>query len=71
MIDISKIISFYFWRIVMKMYSFFAFAFKFAKSVAITAIARISVTLSTLQSFISVKKFFDEHVYLTQHAHEP
>ena len=31
----------------------------------------ISVTLSTLHSFISVKKIFDEHVYLTQHAHEP
>jgi hypothetical protein len=36
-----------------------------------TVIARISVTLSTLHSFISVKKIFDEHVYLTQHAHEP
>ncbi len=36
-----------------------------------TVIARISVTFSTLHSFISVKKFFDEHVYLTQNAHEP
>ena len=27
---------------------------------------RILVTFSTLHSFISVKKFFDEHVYLTQ-----
>jgi hypothetical protein len=36
-----------------------------------TVIARISVTFSTLHSFISVKKFFDEHVYLTQNAQEP
>jgi hypothetical protein len=31
-----------------------------------TVIARISVTFSTLHSFISVKKNFYEHVYLTQ-----
>jgi hypothetical protein len=36
-----------------------------------TVIARISVTFSTLHSFISVEKIFDEHVYLTQNAHEP
>ncbi len=36
-----------------------------------TVFVRISVTFSTLHSFISVKKFFAEHVYLTQHAHEP
>jgi hypothetical protein len=36
-----------------------------------TVFVRISVTFSTLHSFISVKKNFDEHVYLTQHAHEP
>ncbi len=35
-----------------------------------TVIARISVIISTLHSFISVKKIFDEHVYLTQNAHE-
>ena len=31
-----------------------------------TVIARNSVTFSTSHSFISVKNFFDEHVYLTQ-----
>jgi hypothetical protein len=36
-----------------------------------TVFVRISVTFSTLHSFISVEKIFDEHVYLTQHAHEP
>jgi hypothetical protein len=38
-----------------------------------TVFVRISVTFSTLHSFISVKKNFyePEHVYLTQHAHEP
>jgi hypothetical protein len=36
-----------------------------------TVFVRISVTFSTLHSFISVKKIFDEHVYLTQNAHEP
>jgi hypothetical protein len=36
-----------------------------------TVIARISVTFSTLYSFISAKKMFDEHVYLIQNAHEP
>jgi hypothetical protein len=38
---------------------------------SITVFVRISVTFSTLHSFISVKKKFYEHVYLTQHAHEP
>jgi hypothetical protein len=36
-----------------------------------TVFVRISVTFSTLHSFISVKKNFDEHVFLTQHAHKP
>jgi hypothetical protein len=36
-----------------------------------TVIARISVTFSTLHSFMSVKKNFDEHVYLTKNAREP
>jgi hypothetical protein len=43
----------------------------FVLSYVSTVIARISVTFSTLHSFISVKKMFDEHVYLTQNAHEP
>ncbi len=36
-----------------------------------TVFVRISVTFSTLHSFISVKKNFDEHVYYTKHAYEP